>query len=130
MPVRVLAGFWEKAGAWAVPVDSRGEGYWTVARQNTPQVGFCLLFVFASSWGQTFLLSVFQPSWMQALAIGPGTMGAIYGGATLASGLLLSATAPVVFGFALERGVSVEAILFACAVLLLGLAWPLSLAVR
>jgi len=32
------------------------------------QFGFCLLFVFASAWGQTFLLSVFQPYWMRASA--------------------------------------------------------------
>lgn len=86
-PVRVLAGFWEKAGAWALPTDHQGEGYGQVARHNGPRIGFCLLFVFASSWGQTFLLSVFQPAWMAALDLGPGAMGALYGGATLASGL-------------------------------------------
>lgn len=89
-PVRILAGFWEKAGAWALPTDRQGGGYWQVARHSGPQIGFCLLFVFASSWGQTFLLSVFQPAWMAALDLGPGAMGAIYGGATLASGLALS----------------------------------------
>lgn len=89
-PVRVLAGFWEKAGAWALPTDDQGGGYGQVARYHGPQVGFCLLFVFASSWGQTFLLSVFQPAWMATLGLGPGAMGALYGGATLASGLALS----------------------------------------
>lgn len=88
-PTHVLAGFWEKSAGWALPRDQRGEGYWPLARDNSPQIGFCLLFVFASSWGQTFLLSVFQPHWMRALDLDPADMGLIYGGATLASGLLL-----------------------------------------
>lgn len=88
-PTHVLAGFWQKSAGWALPRDRRGEGYWQLARNNSPQIGFCLLFVFASSWGQTFLLSVFQPHWMLALRLNPAEMGLIYGAATLASGLLL-----------------------------------------
>lgn len=89
-PPRLFAGFWEKAGGLIAPHDARGEGYWQVATQNGPQIGFCLLFVFCSSWGQTFLLSIFQPHWMQTLSLDAGQMGAIYGGATLASGFLLA----------------------------------------
>lgn len=88
-PWRGIAGFWEKAGAWAMPMDRQGGGYLDVTRDHGPAVGFCLLFVFASSWGQTFLLSVFQPHWMRALHLSPGQLGALYGGATLASGVLL-----------------------------------------
>lgn len=90
-PLRMLAGFWEKAGAWALPVDARGEGYWVFARRHAAGISFSLLFVFMSSFGQTFLLSIFQPHWMRLLGISPGAMGAIYGGATLASGLILPA---------------------------------------
>jgi MFS family permease len=85
----VLAGFWQKSSSWALPRDQRGEGYWQLARGNTAQMGFCLLLVFASGWGQTFLLSIFQPYWMRALELDTADMGLIYGGATLASGLLL-----------------------------------------
>jgi MFS family permease len=85
----VLAGFWQKSAGWALPPDQRGEGYLQLARQNSPQLGFCLLFVFASSWGQTFLLSIFQPHWIRALQLDPADIGLIYGAATLASGLML-----------------------------------------
>ncbi|HUG09802.1 MAG TPA: MFS transporter [Opitutaceae bacterium] len=88
-PSRIVAGFWEKAGAWALPRDSRGEGYGPILRERWVEISFCTLFVFASSWGQTFLLSIFQPSWREELSLSKGAMGALYGGATLASGLLL-----------------------------------------
>jgi len=87
--LRVLAGFWEKAGAWALPRDARGEGYGQVLRTRSVEIGFCTLFVFASGWGQTFLLSIFQPHWRAALDLSTGEMGTLYGAATLASGLLL-----------------------------------------
>lgn len=88
----MIAGFWEKAGGWLLPRDAQGEGYWELARTRAPQVGFCLLFVFASGIGQTFLLSIFQPHWMRELGVSSTQMGALYGGATLASGLVLSWT--------------------------------------
>lgn len=93
-PTHVLAGFWQKSAGWALPRDQRGEGYWQLTRGNTAQIGFCLLMVFASGWGQTFLLSIFQPYWMRALDLDPSQMGLIYGGATLASGLLLPWAGP------------------------------------
>lgn len=85
----VLGGFWQKSVGWTIPRDERGGGYWQLAREHSAEIGFCLLFVFASGWGQTFMLSVFQPYWMRALDLNPAEMGLIYGGATLASGLLL-----------------------------------------
>lgn len=88
----MFAGFWEKAGAWALPVDAHGDGYWAFARRYPAEVGFAMLFTFTSSFGQTFLLSIFQPHWMRTLGLSAGAMGAVYGGATLASGLLLPAS--------------------------------------
>jgi MFS family permease len=82
-------GFWARVGGWALPRDARGEGYQDLTRGHAPEVGFCLLFVFASSWGQTFLLAVFQPYWVRELGITAGTMGTLYAAATLGSGLLL-----------------------------------------
>lgn len=86
---RLLAGFWEKAGAWALPVDAQGEGYLPLVRRHRFELGFCLLFIFSSSFGQTFLLSVFQPEWLRVFNLTPGQMGSLYGVVTLISGLLL-----------------------------------------
>ncbi len=88
---RVLAGFWEKAGAWALPRDRGGEGFARLLRTRADDIGFCALFVFASGWGQTFLLSIFQPHWRAALGLSAAEMGALYGATTLAGGLLLPA---------------------------------------
>lgn len=44
--------------------------------------------------------------------------------------IFLTAAAPVCFGFALDRGVPAEAIVFAFALLMLAVAWPFSVAVR
>lgn len=86
---RLLAGFWEKAGAWALPADAQGEGYLPMVRRHRYELGFCLLFIFSSSLGQTFLLSVFQPEWLRVFNLTPGQMGSLYGVVTLISGLLL-----------------------------------------
>lgn len=90
-PLRLIAGFWEKAGAWALPRDARGEGYADLLRGRKADIGFCMLFIFASGWGQTFVLSLFQPHWRATLGLSNAAIGALYGGATLASGLLLPA---------------------------------------
>jgi MFS family permease len=44
--------------------------------------------------------------------------------------IFLTAAAPICFGFALSRGVVIETILLVCALLMLGFAWPFSIAVR
>lgn len=80
---------WSRVRSWLLPPDHTGGGYWEVIRYDAPRVGFCLLFVFASGMGQTFLLSLFQPHWMRDFGLSAGAMGLLYGIATLASGLLL-----------------------------------------
>lgn len=84
-----VGGFWEKAGGWLLPRDRSGDGYGELLRQRGREIAFCVLLVFASGLGQTFLLSLFQAGWRELLGLSEAEMGAIYGGATLASGLLL-----------------------------------------
>jgi len=127
----MLAGFWEKAGAWALPGDSRGQGYGHLLRERRAEIGFCTLFIFASGWGQTFLLSIFQPHWREAIGLSTGGMGTLYGTATLASGLLLPAvgrwldrTSTSRAAAAAVGGLTLAAILAASAVNL----WTLGLA--
>lgn len=107
--MRVVAGFWEKAGAWAVPRDAKGEGYFHLAKRRPAEIGFCMLFVFSSSWGQTFLLSIFQPYWREEIGLSASEMGSLYGIATLASGLLLP-----VAGRWLDNALSGRAAVAAC----------------
>ncbi len=90
--VRMVAGFWEKAGALALPRDTHGEGYRALLKTRRIEIAYCTLFVFASSLGQTFLLSLFSPHWSAALDLSPAAMGSLYCGATLAGGLLLPMT--------------------------------------
>ena len=86
---RLIGGFWEKAGAMALPRDTRGEGYGELLRTHSVEIAYCTLFVFTSSFGQTFFLSLFSPYWATALGLSSGTMGLVYGLATLAAGMLL-----------------------------------------
>lgn len=84
-----IGGFWQKAGGWLMPLGEGGEGYGALLRTRGREIGYCALLVFASGIGQTFLLSLFQAQWRQTLGLTEAQMGALYGGATLASGLLL-----------------------------------------
>ena len=57
---------------------------------NHPRIlGFGVLLTFFSSFGQTFLISIFVPELLEAFGIGTGKFGLIYAGATLASALTL-----------------------------------------
>lgn len=85
----MLAGFWARAsGVFSLAGLSDG-GYLRFYRSYFGVLSFAALFTFFSSLGQTFLLSFFQPHWMQAFDLSAGAIGRFYGIATLASGLLL-----------------------------------------
>ena len=57
---------------------------------NHPRIlGFGVLLTLFSSFGQTFLISIFVPELLEAFDIGTGKFGLIYAGATLASALSL-----------------------------------------
>lgn len=81
-------------------------------------MGFGLLACFASAFGQTFYISLFNPAWREAFGLSHGQLGALYSGATLLSGLTLIQvgrsldhvslgryTGLAVLGFALACGV-------------------------
>ena len=56
---------------------------------NVRLLAFGLLACFASAFGQTFFISLFNPQWMQEFDLGHGEIGALYSTATLLSGLTL-----------------------------------------
>ncbi|MCC5833600.1 MAG: MFS transporter [Opitutales bacterium] len=87
--VPMLAGFWGKASGVFTPRSLSDGGYIRFYRTYFGVLSFAALFTLFSSLGQTFLLSFFQPYWMEAFDLSAGAIGRFYGIATLASGLLL-----------------------------------------
>lgn len=85
----VPAGFWEKMGVWRMRGHMGVAEYGRFLAERPIALGFCFLWVLSSSFGQTFFLSLFQPYWVESHGLSTGGIGAIYGGATLVSGLLL-----------------------------------------
>lgn len=63
--------------------------YLTFLRDEYPLLGFGLSFTFFSSFGQTFLISLFVPHFLAEFSLGNGEFGALYAGATLGSAILL-----------------------------------------
>lgn len=57
--------------------------------ENARFIGFGFLLTLCSSFGQTFYVSLSNDGVQAAFGLTPGELGAIYSGATLASGLLL-----------------------------------------
>lgn len=87
--VPLLSGFWEKSGALLWPQDRQGGGYGELIRASRWSLLFCFGFVFASGFGQTFFISLFQAQWQAEFDLSAAQMGTLYGLATLASGLFL-----------------------------------------
>jgi MFS family permease len=58
-------------------------------KRSFPLLAFGLLFTFTSSFGQTFLLSLYVPSLERFLAISNTALGSVYAAATLASAFTL-----------------------------------------
>jgi MFS family permease len=64
-------------------------GYWRFFREEAWLLTFGLSFTFFSSFGQTFLVSLFVPHFLEAFGLGPAGFGSLYAAATLASAALL-----------------------------------------
>jgi len=63
--------------------------FWRLFLREPALIGFGLLFCFGSSYGQTFFVSLFVPSWAEAFAAPEAVIANIYGGITLASAAIL-----------------------------------------
>lgn len=64
-------------------------GYWRFFRRETALAGYGLSLTFLSSLGQTFLVSLFVPHFLEDFALSEAGFGTLYSGATLTSALLL-----------------------------------------
>ena len=65
--------------------------YIELLRGHRGLLNFGLLTAFASSFGQTFFISLFLPGFMTAFGLNTATVGLLYSVATLGSALLLPA---------------------------------------
>lgn len=63
--------------------------YWQFFRREAPLLTYGILLTLLSSVGQTFLVSLFVPDFLDVFALDEGSFGLLYSGATLTSGLLL-----------------------------------------
>jgi len=63
--------------------------YFYFLRGNFKKVSFGWLLTFLSSFGQTFLISLYVPEIVKAFAITEGTFGAIYAGCTVAASIIM-----------------------------------------
>ncbi len=63
--------------------------YWRFFRRETSLLTYGVSLTFLSSVGQTFLVSLFVPHFLEAFALTEGSFGLLYSGATLGSALLL-----------------------------------------
>jgi MFS family permease len=89
LPIRFLGDAFNQVWVWVLPRGQVEDGYAALWRKRSEDICFCGLFIFASGLGQTFLISLFQPYWRAALDLSAGALGALYGIATLISGLLM-----------------------------------------
>lgn len=65
-------------------------GYWRFFRGEALLLSYGLTFTFFSSFGQTFLVSLFVPHFLEEFGLGTAGFGTLYAGATLTSAFLLS----------------------------------------
>ena len=63
--------------------------YFNFLRGNFKKVSFGWLLTFLSSFGQTFLISLYVPEIVKAFAISEGTFGAIYAACTVSASILM-----------------------------------------
>ncbi|TVP57236.1 MAG: MFS transporter [Gemmatimonadales bacterium] len=99
--------------------------YLRFIRGEIPLLSYGLSFTFLSSFGQTFLLSLFVPAFLIEFAISNGEFGALYAGATLASALLLPWAGSWMDRIRLNRFTLVVVLVLAGSAFLLAVSWSL-----
>jgi len=116
LPIRFLGDAFNQVWVWVLPCGHVDDGYGALLRKRGREISFCGLFIFASGLGQTFLISLFQPYWRSALDLSAGALGALYGIATLISGLLMPWTGRWLDGVSSGQaaGVTLAGLVVAC----------------
>lgn len=93
--------------------------------QHPNILGFGVLLTLFSSFGQTFLISIFVPELLEAFDVGPGTFGILYAGATLSGALTMPYFGKLLDRVPPRRMGLIAGLAMACACLAMAAAWNL-----
>ena len=99
--------------------------YFRFIRGELPLLSYGLSFTFLSSFGQTFLISLFVPAFLLEFSISNGEFGATYAGATLVSAALLPWAGSWMDRVRLTRFTLVVVVLLSASAFLMAVAWHL-----
>jgi MFS family permease len=99
-----------------------GTDYYAFVAANRPLIGFGIVTAFATSFGQTFFISLFVPAFLGSFGLGEAGFGYLYAVATLASALLLPAVGALIDRADLRRYTTVTTLGLAAAALTVALA--------
>ena len=100
--------------------------YWRFFRGETSLLTYGLSLTFFSSFGQTFLISLFVPHFLLDFSLTTGEFGTFYAGATLGSALLLPWAGKWLDRARLNRFSLAVVVLMALSAFLLSVSWHLA----
>jgi MFS family permease len=109
----------------AIPSPS-ASSYWGLFKREPSLLTFGLSFAFLSSFGQTFFVSLFVPSFLAELSLTGAGFGSLYSAATLVSALLLPWAGAWLDRVRLTRFSAAVVALLAISALLLAISWNLA----
>ncbi|MDT0676917.1 MFS transporter [Autumnicola musiva] len=101
--------------------------YYHFLRTNFKPVSFGWLLTFLSSFGQTFLISLYVPEIIESFNITEGTFGAIYAGCTIAASVIMLSVGHTVDHKPAKKVTAFTVISLAASSLLLGFSYSLGL---
>ncbi len=103
---------------------SAASGVSTAPRGLPPAGRFALCAALVSSVGQTFFIGLFGADFRADFGLSEAALGALYGGATLTSGLLMFWLGGIADHWLLRRAIILSTLLLATGAALIGLAGP------
>lgn len=101
--------------------------YFHFLRENYRKVSFGWLLTFLSSFGQTFLISLYVPQIVKEFAITKGTFGAIYAGCTVAASVIMLSVGHTVDHKPVKKITAFTVLSLGLSSILLGLSYHIAL---
>lgn len=101
--------------------------YFYFLRENYRKVSFGWLLTFLSSFGQTFLISLYVPEIVKAFAITEGTFGAIYAGCTVAASIIMLSVGHTVDHKPVKKVTAFTVLSLGLSSILLGLSYHIAI---
>lgn len=101
--------------------------YFYFLRENYRKVSFGWLLTFLSSFGQTFLISLYVPEIVKAFSITEGTFGAIYAGCTVAASVIMLSVGHTVDHKPVKKVTAFTVLSLGLSSILLGLSYHIAI---